>query len=131
MSPSHWHFLLFLVILSVSTYFRTVTTQILQERIAISLRTDVFGNFITNDIYFFEKYKSGELNSRVGNDINQAKSAISNNITFLLRSIVTTIGNICILIFMSWKLSLMVLALVPLYMLITSIHNRKTKMLVK
>ena len=67
----------------------------------------------------------------MGNDINQAKSAISNNITFLLRSILTTIGNICILMFMSWKLSLMVLILVPLYMLITSIHNRKTKVLVR
>ena len=98
---------------------------------ALSLRADVFGNFITNDMYFFEMYKSGELNSRIGNDINQAKSAISSNLTDLLKSIVTVSSNICILMFMSWKLSLLILILIPLYVLVTSLHNRKTKMLVR
>lgn len=72
-------------------------------------------------------YKTGEINSRLGSDINQAKSAVSNNITFLLRNMMTIIGNIFVLMAMSWKLTLLVLVIVPIYGIVTIIHNRKTK----
>jgi ABC-type multidrug transport system fused ATPase/permease subunit len=87
----------------------------------------VFASFIRNDMYFFEQYKTGDINSRLGNDINQAKSAVSNNVTFLLRNLLTIIGNIFVLMFMSWKLTMLVLIIVPIYGLVTIIHNRKTK----
>ncbi len=71
------------------------------------------------------------MNSRLGNDINQAKSAVSNNITFLLRNLITILGNIIVLMFMSWRLTLLVLIIVPLYGAVTIIHNRNTKKLVR
>lgn len=84
-----------------------------------------------NDIYFFETYKTGEINSRLGSDITQAKSAVSNNVTFLLRNILTIMGNIVVLMAMSWKLTLLVLVIVPAYGLVTMIHNRKTEQYVR
>lgn len=126
---SYLTMLLFLIGLCVSNYIQMITTSIFQERIGIHLRLDVFGSFLTNDIHFFEIYKSGELNSRVGNDINEAKSAAGNKIADLIRSIITTIANICIIMFMSWKLGLLILMLLPLYALVTTIHNNRTKVL--
>lgn len=131
LSKFHHYFLITLALLTVSTFFRTITMQLFQEKIGISLRTDVFGNFIRNDMYFFETYKSGELNSRVGNDVNQAKAALGRNVAFFLRSFISAITNTCILISMSWKLSMMMMVLAPFYVIITMIHNRKVKALAK
>lgn len=91
----------------------------------------MFGNFIKNDMHFFETYKSGELNSRVGNDVNQAKAALGRNVTFFLRSFISAITNTCILMSLSWRLSTVMLGLIPFYAITTTIHNRKVKALAK
>jgi ABC-type multidrug transport system fused ATPase/permease subunit len=94
------------------------------------MKTDIYSKFIKNDMYFFEQYKSGELVSRLGTDVNQAKSAVSNNLTFFIRNLVTIIGNIIILFVMSWKLTLSVMAIIPLYAAVTIFYNKKYKPLV-
>ena len=80
---------------------------------------------------FFEIYKTGELISRLGNDVNQAKSAISNNLTFLIRNVINIVGSIVILFIMSWKLTLIVLTIVPIYAFVTMQYTRKAKILVR
>lgn len=84
-----------------------------------------------NDLNFFEIYKTGELISRLSGDINQAKSAISNNLTFLLRNVITIIGSVTILFLMSWKLTFIVLTIVPVYAFVTMQYTRKAKILVR
>ena len=80
---------------------------------------------------FFEKYKSGELSSRLSSDINQAKSAVSNNVTFLIRSILIVIGNMVILVLINWKLSICIIALVPIYGIFTRQYIKRSRVLVR
>ena len=91
------------------------------------MKMSIYSKFIKNDMYFFEQYKSGEFVSRLGTDINQAKSAISNNLTFLIRNFVTIISNIVILFVMSWKLTLAMMAILPFYIAVTIYYNRVYK----
>ena len=119
------------LLMGVFTFLRYIRMQLFQERLSIDIKTHIYERFIRNDLYFFEKHKTGELISRLGTDINQAKSAISNNLTFLLRNILTILGNIFILFMMSWKLTLCVLVVVPLYAFIVFQCTKKTKMLVR
>ncbi len=92
---------------------------------------DIYANFIKNDMFFFEQYKSGEFGSRLGNDINQAKNAISDNLVFLIRNSVTIIANIIFLFVMSWKLTLSVMTILPFFIGITVYYSKKFKPLVK
>lgn len=119
------------LMVAVSTFLRTISHRIFQEKISLDLRKEIYTIFIKNDINFFEMYKTGELISRLGNDINQAKSAISNNITFLIRNIISIVGCIVFLFYMSWKLTFIVLTIVPIYALVTLQYTRKAKLLVK
>ena len=98
---------------------------------AIDIRTSIYQIFIKNDLYFFEKHKTGELISRLTGDINQAKSAISNNVGFLIRNTLTIIGNLIVLFMMSWKLSLCVLVLVPVYAFVALQYTKKAKVLIR
>lgn len=82
-------------------------------------------------MYFFEQYKSGEFASRLGNDINQAKSAVSNNLSYLIRNLVTIASNIVFLFVMSWKLSLSVMIILPFYVAVTVYYSKRFKPLVR
>lgn len=97
----------------------------------MDMRNDFYRKFIENDMYFFEQYKSGELVSRLSSDVNQAKSAVSNNLTYMIRSVVIIVSNIIILFTISWVLTLLVMILVPLYSMITLQYSKRNKILVR
>lgn len=117
--------------LAVFTYLRYVCLQFLQEFIAMDMRNDFYKKFIENDIFFFEKYKTGELVSRLSSDVNQAKSAISNNLTYLIRNIVIIFSNIIILFTLNLTLTFLVMTLVPMYSFITLQYSKRNKLLVR
>ncbi len=95
------------------------------------MRTDFYAKFITNDMYFFEQHKSGELVSRLSSDVNQAKSAASNNLTFMIRNLIIIVSNIIILFTLSWRLTLLIMLLVPIYSIITRQYSKRNKVLVR
>lgn len=47
------------VSIAVMTFMRTVSLRVYQEKLSIDLRTEIYTNFINNDLNFFEVYKSG------------------------------------------------------------------------
>ena len=97
----------------------------------MDMRTDFYTKFITNDMYFFEQHKSGELVSRLSSDVNQAKSAVSSNLTFMIRNLIIIISNIIILFTLSWRLTLLIMLLVPIYSIITRQYSKRNKVLVR
>ena len=119
------------VLLGIFTFLRYSSLQLFQENLSIDLKSDIYSRFIQNDVNFFQLYKSGELISRLSNDISQAKSAISNNLTFAMRNIVTIIATIFIMLLMSWRLTTIVLLLVPIYVFVSLQYSRKAKVLIR
>jgi len=117
--------------LAIATFTRFLSLQFLQEFLAMDMRNDFYQKFIENDLYFFEQYKSGELVSRLSSDVNQAKSAISNNLTFFIRNFVVISASIFVLFAINAKLTLLVLLIVPFYLAITMFYSKRNKVLVR
>lgn len=69
--------------------------------------------------------------SRLKSDVGQAKSAVSNNLTYLIRNIVIIISNIVILFTISWKLAFLIMILVPIYSFLTLQYSKRSKILVR
>ena len=69
--------------------------------------------------------------SRLSSDVNQAKSAISNNLTYMLRSLVIIFSSIFVLFTINFKLTCLILLIVPFYLLITALYSRKKKVLIR
>ena len=95
------------------------------------MRNDFYKKFMENDLYFFKQYKTGELVSRLTSDVNQAKSAISNNLTFMIRNLVVISASIFVLFAINVKLTFLVLLIVPFYLTITIFYSRRNKILVR
>ncbi len=116
---------------SSTTFIRMSCMSLLQEKLAMDMKMDIFATFVKNDMHFFENYKSGEIVSRLGTDIPAAKSAISNNLTFFIRSIATAVFNMIFLFLMSWKLALVMISILPFYSIFTLYFNKKNKILIQ
>lgn len=119
------------IFLAIFTFTRFLSLQFLQEFLAMDMRNDFYKRFMENDMHFFEQYKSGELVSRLSSDVGKAKSAISNNLTYMLRSIVIIFSSIFVLFTINGKLTCLVLLIVPFYLMITVFYSRRSKVLVK
>ncbi|HEU4805665.1 MAG TPA: ABC transporter transmembrane domain-containing protein, partial [Nitrobacter sp.] len=99
---------------SAARYFLVTTTG---ERIVADLRRDVFAHLISLSPVFFDTARSGELVSRLTADTTQIKSAVGSSISVALRNVVLFVGAASMMVITSPRLSLLVLAAIPLIVL--------------
>lgn len=95
------------------SYMRIWLFSIVTEKSMADLRNDLYNKLISLPIPFFEQHRIGELTSRLTSDITQLQSAISTNLAEILRQIATLIVGIGIIAYTSLKLSVIMLAVVP------------------
>jgi ATP-binding cassette subfamily B protein len=95
--------------------FYLVTT--LGERIVADLRAQVFGHLTSLSPSFFDRSQSGELVSRLTADTTQIKSAVGASVSIALRNLVLFVGAAIMMVVTSPRLSLFVLAAIPLIVL--------------
>lgn len=116
---------------SVAFFFRYVCMSFLADRVILALRNECFEKFINYDIEFFDKRKTGELLSRLGSDISTLRMAVGANISTFCRNIILCGGCFVVMFILSWKLSLIVMFLVPIFMIFTTIFSRYSQTLSK
>lgn len=78
------------------------------------MRKDLFKQFHRLSISFFDKRQHGELMSRVTNDIENVSSTLNSSFIQVFSSILTLIGTIAVMIYLSPLLTIISLSIVPL-----------------
>jgi ATP-binding cassette subfamily B protein len=101
--------------LASASRFYLVTT--LGERIVADLRSEVFAHLTRLSIAFFDQAKTGEMVSRLTADTTQVKAAVGSSVSVALRNVVLFIGAAAMMVFTSPRLSLFVLAAIPVIVL--------------
>lgn len=89
----------------------------LGERVVSDIRRDVFAHVMRLHAAFFDSAKSGEIVSRLTADTTQIKSVVGSSISVALRNLFLFIGAVIMMVITSPKLSLLVLAAIPLVVL--------------
>lgn len=119
-----WVFLVLLIAQGLFSYLRTVTMAIVSENGMADLRKDLFNKITTLSYSYFESKRIGELTSRITNDIEQLQSIFSVTLAELLRQIITLIIGIGVLAWLAPKLSLIMLASIPIVIFVGMIFGR-------
>ncbi len=83
------------------------------ERVVSDVRTAVYERVIRMDPAFFEVTKTGEVLSRLTTDTTLIQSLSGAGLSILLRSTVSFVGSLILLVYTSLKLSLIILILIP------------------
>jgi ABC-type multidrug transport system fused ATPase/permease subunit len=113
------------------SYFRVVLFTNVTENTLRDIRYDAFNRLIYMPMDFFNQHKVGELTSRVSSDITQIQETLRTTIAEFFRQIVIVVGGIIFLAFLSWKLSLIMLATVPVMAIIAVFFGRFIRKLSK
>lgn len=101
-------------VLAVASAMRYYLVMTIGERIVADLRRDVFAHLTSLSPAFFDSARSGELVSRLTADTTQIKSAVGASVSIALRNIMLFFGATGMMVFTSPRLSLFVLAAIPL-----------------
>lgn len=104
-------------VLAVSSALRYYLVTTLGERIVADLRSDVFAHVTRLSSDFFDSAKSGELISRLTADTTQIKSAVGASVSIALRNLMLFLGGAAMMVVTSPRLSLFVLAAIPVIVL--------------
>ena len=99
------------------------------ERTVTRLRNELFGSLLRQEVAFFDERRTGELTSRLGSDNTVLQSAVSANISMLLRNIATVLGGVGFLFYTSPILTLLMLGIVPPVAIGAVVYGRRVRKL--
>lgn len=119
------------LLMAIGTYSRFYLVSWLGERVVADLREAVFSHIITLHPSYFETNRSGEIMSRLTTDTTLLQNIIGSSFSMALRSTLTFIGALILLLFTNLKLSLIVLVAVPLVLLPIILYGRRVRKLSK
>lgn len=116
---------------SIASYFRVVLFVSVTENMLAAIRQAAYSNLIKMPMSFFSQRKVGELNSRIAADISQIQDTFTTNIAEFLRQIIIIIGGIIAIFITSVKLSVFMLATVPVVAVVAVIFGKYIRKLSK
>lgn len=102
-----------LVAQAIFSFCRIYFFSQVSERAMADVRRAAYSKIITLPISFFEQRRVGELTSRISSDISQLQSVFTLTLAELFRQVATLIIGTGIILYVSWKLTLFMLATFP------------------
>jgi ATP-binding cassette subfamily B protein len=124
-----------IAIILIGTYAASSVTSMaagwimatLSQRSLKKLRKQLFEHIQTLSLSFFDRRPAGDLMSRLTNDIDAIGSALAQNVTELIRNIITLIGIVAIMFTLNLWLALASLVVFPIMVVLTAIVGKRTR----
>jgi ATP-binding cassette subfamily B protein len=85
------------------------------EGIIYDLRRSLYGHMQRMSLRFFSETRTGELMSRLNNDVIGAQRAVTGTMVNIVSNVVTLIATLAIMFILEWKLTLIALVVVPIF----------------
>ena len=117
------------VLMAIGTYARFYLVSWLGERVSADIRQAVFDHLITLHPSYFEENRSGEIMSRLTTDTTLLQTVIGSSAAMALRSLLTFIGGLALLLITNLKLTAFVLVGVPVVLVPIILYGRRVRAL--
>ncbi|UVT16260.1 MAG: ABC transporter ATP-binding protein [Nitrospira sp.] len=99
------------------------------QHVVADFRKHLFGHLQTLTVSFFARRRTGELLSRLMNDVTVIQSIVTETPIDGVKQLVTLVGGITFLLMMNWRLCLLILILLPVLVLVAKVFGRRLKSL--
>lgn len=99
------------------------------HRITTDFRTEVFAHIQSLSVRFFQSRRVGEILSRMSHDISVVQAALVNIPVAILRQTITLLGGLAIILYLNWKLTGLILLLLPPLMFFARIFGKRLRRL--
>jgi ATP-binding cassette, subfamily B, bacterial MsbA len=84
------------------------------ERLSFDLRTLLFRHLQRLSLSFFDSRRTGELMSRVTNDVTLLQGSLTNNVLPVVSQVVTLVGSVLIAVLINWRITLVIVVVAPI-----------------
>ena len=111
-------FLGLVVVQGLCSMGHSYLTASASQHIVADFRRHLFGHLQTLSVGFFARRRTGELLSRLMNDITIIQSVVTETPIDAAKHLVTFVGGIGFLLAMNWRLCLLILVLLPLLVIV-------------
>lgn len=119
------------VFMAIGTFVRFYLVSWLGERVSADIRSAVFNNVVGLSPGYFDDNRSGEIMSRLTTDTTLLQTIVGSSFSLALRSSISTVGALIILLITNLKLTLIIIGCVPLILLPILIFGRRVRTLSK
>ncbi len=113
-----------LIIQAILSFIRIYTFAQVSEKAMRDVRQSLYAKIITMPIFHFEKRRVGELMSRITSDITQLQDVLSITLAEFFRQVFTLVGGIALITYLSWKLTLFMLATFPVLVIAAIVFGK-------
>ena len=98
---------------------QTLLSNQVGQHVMHDLRAAVFRHLQRLSLAFFTRTRTGEVQSRISNDIGGVQSVVTNTATSIASNVTTVLATMVGMLLLSWKLALFAFALIPVFTLLT------------
>ncbi len=109
---------------AVFVFFRHYYMTWIGERVVTDLRIDLYRHLATMPQSYFHTTRTGELLSRLADDVTRLQSTVGQDLSIFLRNVLMLVGGVAILFYMNWLLTAAMLAVVPALMIAANYWSR-------
>jgi ATP-binding cassette subfamily B protein len=99
--------------------WQTLLSNQVGQAVMHDLRTSVYRHLQRLSLAFFTRTRTGEVQSRIANDIGGIDNVVTSTATSVLSNVTTVLATIVAMLFLDWRLAAFALVLLPLFVWLT------------
>ncbi|MFI1017797.1 ABC transporter ATP-binding protein [Streptomyces sp. NPDC020965] len=112
---------------SVFGVLQTLISTTVGQRVMHDLRTAVYSRLQRMPLAFFTRTRTGEVQSRIANDIGGMQATVTSTATSLVSNLTAVIATVVAMLALDWRLTVVSLLLLPLFVWISRRVGRERK----
>src|SRR5690554_5271826 len=116
---------------AVFSFFRILLFTKVTENTLMDIRRAAFSKLVMAPMDFFNRNKVGELTSRIATDINQLQTTLTTTLAEFVRQVITIVVGIAALVWLSPRLALIMVAVIPAVAILAVVFGRFIRKLSK
>ncbi|MEU7137607.1 ABC transporter ATP-binding protein [Streptomyces sp. NPDC046261] len=120
------------VVNSVFGVLQTLISTTVGQRVMHDLRTAVYGRLQSMPLAFFTRTRTGEVQSRIANDIGGMQATVTSTATSLVSNLTSVIATVIAMVALDWRLTVVTLLLLPVFVWVSRrVGDERRKITVK
>jgi len=107
------------IVTGIIGVYQTLLSNQVGQSVMHDLRTQVYRHLQRLSLAFFTRTRTGEVQSRIANDIGGIETVVTSTATSVLANVTTVIATVVAMFLLDWRLAVFALALLPLFVWLT------------
>ena len=115
------------VVRGLTSFVSTYCMAWVGSRLVMDLRAAMFDKLMSLPTRYFDQHPSGQLIAQLAFNVTQVTQSATSSLTTLVRDTVTVLGLLGYLLWLNWRLTLIVFALVPLTLWVVRMASKRLR----